>query len=299
MGDYSGFATLGDIVTGGASHDAQAKYPKYLAEAAGGYKALDQAAEERAKRLARDAVGARYRAWAAAQGLSPEAADLGAAYATGGDMNFNTQMGGSGKLADMEIDRQITQALASGDTKKAQQLSAVKTDKVLPTVEAAGKVVFTPVTGEATMTSLGDAAIGAEQALEAARHASAARSGRVPAAKPARSDQRRQELADIEADLGHPLTEQERTEYLLNGRVNFKGKPVRATEEVIDTTGPTDRVVVPEHPVSLADVAPAPGYVNFDDIPDAAKAKLKEGVKTRFGNGQVWTLVRGHPTRVQ
>lgn len=297
MGDYSGFANLGDILVGGATRRADANAPKYLAEAVAPYKALDQAAQERAKRLARDVVGDRYRAWAEAQGLSPEAGDLGAAYAAGGDMNFNTQMGGTSRLADMEIDRQITQALASGDTKTAQQLSAVKTDKVLPTLEAAGKVVFTPLTGATQMTSLGDAAIGAEQALEVARHASAAKSGRVPAAKPARSDQRRQELADIEADLGHPLTDRERTEYLTNGRVNFKGKPTRATEEVIDTTGATDRVVVPEHAVSLADVAPSPGYVSFDDIPDGAKAALKEGIKTTFKNGQTWGLVNGRPVR--
>ena len=180
MGDYSGFATLGDIITGGSRREAEANYPKYLAEAAGYGKALDVAAQERAKRLARDVVGEKYRAWAASQGLSPEAADLGATYATGGNMNLNTQIAGSERLQDMGFDRLIDEALQAGDQKRAQQLSAVKTDKILPTLEAGGKAVFTPVTGGVELTNLGDAAIGAENAL-AEQRAAAGRLSNVKA----------------------------------------------------------------------------------------------------------------------
>lgn len=34
-------------------------------------------------------------------------------------------------------------------------------------------------------------------------------------------------------------------------------------------------------------------------LPSAARGKLKEGVQTRFGNGQVWTLKNGTPTRIK
>lgn len=300
MGDYSGFATLGDIITGGARREAEANYPKYLGEAANGYKALDLAAEERAKRLAREAVGERYRAWAASQGLSPEAADLGATFATGGNMNFNTQMGGTGRLADMEMDRQITQALADGDLERAQRISAVKTDKVLPTLGAGGKAVFTPVTGGVEMTSLGDAALGAENALAAQRQASAAAStsraqtyAGAQAAKQAGTAQAGiakalASIRQIEHDLGRPLTDQETADYLQTGELHV------GPEAVGGGAGAG----------SLGDVAPTTesraGYVSFDDtIPDAAKAKLSEGKRTTFANGQVWTLVHGQPTRVK
>lgn len=43
---------------------------------------------------------------------------------------------------------------------------------------------------------------------------------------------------------------------------------------------------------------PAGGDVT-DQLPDAAKAQLKEGQSTTFGNGQVWTLRNGQPQRLQ
>lgn len=298
MADYSGFATLGDIITGGASRRAEANYPKYLGEAANGYRALDLAAEERAKRLARDVVGEKYRAWAAAQGLTPEAADLGATYATGGNFNFNEQMGGTGKLADLEIDRQITQALAEGDQKRAQQLSAVKLDKVLPTLGAGGKVVFTPVTGDASMTSLGDAAIGAENALAGQREAASRLSGVkadaggfAPRSSHSRASggsskgrsasEAKAIIGSLQKQMNRPLTPEEVEQVYSGGDFNFQDGPPKS---------------------SLGDVAPTrtDGYVAFNDtIPDAAKAKLSEGKRTTFANGQVWTLVRGQPTRVK
>ena len=297
MGDYSGFATLGDIITGGARREAEANYPKYLAEAAGYGKALDVAAQERAKRLARDVVGEKYRAWAASQGLSPEAADLGATYATGGNMNLNTQIAGSERLQDMGFDRLIDEALLAGDQKRAQQLSAVKTDHVLPTLGAGGKVVFTPVTGGVELTNLGDAALGAENALAEQRAAAANSSMRRASVAEDRAGVYRgtQEaklkgnlqtgvskaignIRSIEHDIGRPLSDQEVADYIQTGQLSVP--PERA-------------------PTSIADVVPSTGYVSFDDIPESAKAKLAEGKRTTFGNGQVWTLVHGQPTRVK
>ena len=54
MPGYEGFATLGDILTGGPGHRAEAKAPGYMKEAADGYSALDKAAIVRAQRIARD-----------------------------------------------------------------------------------------------------------------------------------------------------------------------------------------------------------------------------------------------------
>lgn len=302
MADYSGFATLGDIITGGARREAEANYPKYLGEAVNGYKALDVAAQERAKRLARDVVGERYRAWAATQGMSPEAAELGATFATGGNMNFNTQMAGTGHMADMEMDRQITQALEAGDLDRAQRISAVKTDKVLPTLEAGGKAVFTPVTGDVDMTSLGDAALGAENALAAQRGAAgrlsgvkadaggfAPRAGHAGAggSRGRSASEAKAIIGALQKQMNRPLTPDEIATIYSGGDFNFKDSPA-----AVGGAG------------SLGDVAPAtesrPGYVSFDDtIPDAAKAKLSEGKRTTFANGQVWTLVHGQPTRVK
>ena len=296
MGDYSGFATLGDIITGGSRREAEANYPKYLAEAAGYNKALDVAAQERAKRLARDVVGEKYRVWAASQGLSPEAADLGATYATGGNMNLNTQVAGSERLQDMGFDRLIDEALQAGDQKRAQQLSAVKTDQILPTLGAGGKVVFTPVTGGVELTNLGDAALGAENAL-AAQRAAAGRLSNVKAnaggfapraprsggggSRGRSASEAKAIIGSLQKQMNRPLTPEEIEQVYSGGDFNFSDAPAVSA------------------PTSIADVVPSTGYVNFDDIPEGAKAKLAEGKRTTFGNGQVWTLVHGQPTRVK
>ena len=183
-------------------------------------------------------------------------------------------------------------------TLRAQRISAVKTDKVLPTLGAGGKAVFTPVTGGVEMTSLGDASIGAENALAAQRQASAAAStsraqtyAGAQAAKQAGTAQAGiakalANIRQIEHELGRPLTDQETADYLQTGELHV------GPEAVGGGAGAG----------SLGDVAPTvkDGFVSFDDsIPESAKAKLAEGKKTTFGNGQVWTLVRGQPTRVK
>lgn len=171
MTDYSGFGVLGDIVTGGANRRAEASYGKHLGESVRGYSELDKARIVRAQANARDALPAAI----AGDPVLGQRADLASAIlgmATG-QPNLNTYTSGLGDLGDMEIDRQITDALAAGDQRTARNLSAVKTDKVLPDLGAGGKVVFDPASGDVALTPLGGADVAATEALGAQRRASA------------------------------------------------------------------------------------------------------------------------------
>lgn len=235
---YSGFAALGDLVTGGASREAEANYPKYLKESADGYSALDKAAIIRAQRIARDNLPAAVRASGVAH---PDLATSILSMATG-QPNLGTLTDGLGDLADQEMDRQALEALQAGDLARAQRLSAVKTDKILPTLGAGGKAVFTPVTGDVAMTPLGDAAIDADEALAAQRHASAGaadaraeRSRRPTPAKPSPIQARAATLADdvaiIESQIGRPMTAEERARYLQTGKfIDVRAKPLGESE---------------------------------------------------------------------
>ena len=42
----------------------------------------------------------------------------------------------------------------------------------------------------------------------------------------------------------------------------------------------------------------APSPIEPTALPEAARSKLREGVNTRFGNGQVWTITNGKPVQV-
>lgn len=215
---YEGFAKLGDVLLGGPQARAQENYPKYVREAAGGAKALDQAAIVRAQRIARESLPAAIADNPAFAGNGDLAtAILGMAT---GQPNLGTLTGGLADLSDMELDRQIRERLESGDVPGAQRLSAVKTDKVLPSLEAGGKAVFTPVTGGVDMTPLGDADVLADEALAGQRQASSAadmaRAGAFDALADlrGRTDPNKRnsggklgfQVEQIEADLGRDLT---------------------------------------------------------------------------------------------
>lgn len=55
---------------------------------------------------------------------------------------------------------------------------------------------------------------------------------------------------------------------------------------------------VPAAPAAAA-AAPKPAQKGGEQLPAAARAKLKEGVQTTFGNGSVWMLTDGVPVRVK
>lgn len=175
---YEGFAALGDVLFGGPGNRAEADYPKHYKEAAqanaagsDALRALERARIERSKRLARDNLAPAI----AAHPVLGQNADLATAVLgmASGQPNLGSYTNGLGDLADIELDTQIRSRLEAGDIAGAQTLSAVKTDKVLPTLGAGGKAVFTPVTGDVDITALGDAQLFADDALAQQRLASA------------------------------------------------------------------------------------------------------------------------------
>jgi hypothetical protein len=221
---YEGYAALGDVIAGGASRRSELDLPKYQREAADSFSALEKARMQRARALAQENAPAAHRAWALKSGMSPEAAELGAVYSQLGE-NFNSHMGGSQKIGDMEMDRQMLEALKRGDHVAARNLSAVKTDSVLPELGAGGKIVFSPVDGEVELTPLGSASADSMDAMTANRLA-ATETARARTEKllmpqtPRRSKiQERAATADedmalIEREIGRKLSGVERADYL-------------------------------------------------------------------------------------
>jgi hypothetical protein len=176
-------AVVGDLLTGGADRRAvaQASGPKRMRENFDAFKALEEARASRAQANARDALTADLvqRALTGDQGALGE---LGATtmQMASGQPNFGTFTSGVQDVATMEIDRQIRDALAQGNTATARQLSAVKTDKVLPELGAGGDVVFSPVDGSVEITELGASSMDLDEARATQARAAAAKSLRVP-----------------------------------------------------------------------------------------------------------------------
>lgn len=170
-------SVLGDLLTGGPDRRARANEPQRMKQNFDAFDALNQARISRAQANSREALTAEMvtRALTGDQGALGE---LGATTMrmSSGQPNLSTFTGGVQDITGMEMDRQIQEALASGDVATARRLSAVKNDKVLPELGAGGKAVFAPIDGAVTMTPLGEADIDATRALEGQRRASAASS---------------------------------------------------------------------------------------------------------------------------
>jgi hypothetical protein len=263
---YEGFGVLGDLLMGGPGHRAEEKYPQYLKQSADGYSALDKAAIVRAQRLARDNLPAAIAAdpaMAAHAGLAQSV--LGMAT---GQPNLGSYTHGLKDLGDLELDRQIDDSLKAGDTKRAQQLSAVKVDKVLPELGAGGKVVFTPIGGEADLTPLGTADVASTNALgeqrratgEAAtakadayvEHERAPRPAKAPhpskiATRAATMDD---DIALLEHELGRKVTATERADYLQGKPI--KGDPVYTHSTLGDGSHVDGGVTHPHDPMAGA-----------------------------------------------
>lgn len=211
-------AVVGDLLTGGADRRAvaQASGPKRMRENFDAFKALEQARASRAQANARDALTADLvqRALTGDQGALGE---LGATtmQMASGQPNFGTFTSGVQDVATMEIDRQIRDALAQGNTTTARQLSAVKNDKVLPELGAGGDVVFSPVDGSVEITELGASSMELDEARAGQARAAAARSLRPPAPRATRApaapkrmpvQELRFHVERLEAELGRKLT---------------------------------------------------------------------------------------------
>ena len=197
MPGYEGWAALGETLGGGSRARQGDAYIKGLGEGYTVQNKMEEAGRSRAMRIAEDLKTAArekaadaYRAYATVRGLPPEAGELGAVFAQGGNMNFDSFMSGDEQLGDREIDRQRLAALGEGKFAHANQLAAVQNEKAYEPVRALdGNLVPSGV-------ELGDPAFHV-QALPQTQaridqgaqrtHAAVARSNRPPAGRSATS----------------------------------------------------------------------------------------------------------------
>jgi hypothetical protein len=190
MTDYQGFAALGDVLAGGAGRRAEREYPTRLKQNFDAFDALNQARISRAQMLARESLPEAVRT----SGIdNPDLATAILGMATG-QPNFGTLTEGMKDLGDIALDKQALEALQRNDMQAARNYSAVKTDKILPTLGAGGSAVFTPVTGEVDLTPLGDATV---RQRDAAASASLVRAQAAAAASRSRAG-----LYDVQAAAG-------------------------------------------------------------------------------------------------
>lgn len=96
--------------------------------------------------------------------------------------------------------------------------------------------------------------------------------------------------------LGRQATDLALQYHGATGRSDFAKRYVAPdVAQYLDLTPDVTGTAGPANP-SAATPASAAGNVQ---LPPQAAAQLKEGIHTTFGNGQVWTLVKGKQTRVQ
>lgn len=129
---YEGFAALGDLLTGGVGRRAESSYYKGVHEGASASRDLDLAREERARRMAREALPDAIRS----AGLEhPELASAILGMATG-QPNLGQLTDGYKDLGEMELQRQQVEAMKAGNTELANRLAAVRSDKSYEPVRA-------------------------------------------------------------------------------------------------------------------------------------------------------------------
>lgn len=215
-------AVLGDLITGGPDRRAQANMPKRMGENFDSFYRFERAGRERARRAfeegrARNQAGITAdRVQGALAGDQVALGELSASMlGVSQNPNLSNVTKGAQDLASMNIDREIRDALESGDVAAARRLSAIKNDRVLPELGKGGDVVFTPLDGSVETTALGESAIALNAARAAQAQAAAARSMRVPAGRPPAAPKRMpvQELKfhveRLETEIGRKLTSAE------------------------------------------------------------------------------------------
>lgn len=174
-------AALSDLFTGGARRRAEVRGTHYLKQKFDAFSAYEDARGKRAEANFQEARVGHQGAMTgdlvtrALGGDQSALGELGAAIMgmADGQPNFSTFTGGAKDVASMTIDRNIQQALEAGNVAAARQLSAVKTDRVLPELGDGGGVVFSPIDGGVDITELGDATIRQRDASAASSRASA------------------------------------------------------------------------------------------------------------------------------
>lgn len=309
----AGGAALGDLITGGPAQRAGGAYTDQFRKNATAADAMWKARDSRARAISREGLNPETLVSAGYDPrMAPVLSNVLGASATPNLRN----LGDFANPADAEIDKQRREALAKGDTALYNRLTALATDKAYQPARIAGGVITPDGVG------LGDEAFEVRalpqtEALIEQREASAdatrvradayADSTRDRAA--AYADRQRRDpaprsgksLSPAQVEAKMAFITAQATEHAKAGKPDEWVQAWMANEAAkagIDMQ--LGEASAPEAPVQRPpSVEVREGFVSFDDIPSAARSKLKEGVVTKFGNGQSWMLRKGQPVRVK
>lgn len=308
----AGGAALGDLITGGPAQRAQGAYVDQYKKNATAAEAMWQARDSRARAIARE--GIRPDVVQRAMSGDPAAlAELGsAALGTAASPNLSNVTGGYRDVADMEIKRQRQEALANGDVPSYNRLTALETDKAYQPTRIAGGVMMedgAPLGDQVIPLPQTQAIIDQREATadrtraatendEAKADAYVDRQSRPPAARSGKS------LSPGQVEAKMEWITAQATEHAKGGKSDgwvqawMRNEAMKAGIEMDAPLGDA-AAPAPKPAPKAPSVEVREGFVSFDDIPSAARSKLKEGVVTKFGNGQSWMLRKGQPVRVK
>lgn len=190
---------------------------------------MERAAGLRAENLARDQQTAEL--WARVQEGDPEAIAtvVSARMRMGGTLN--DAMNGLGGAFTLGQRRASAAAVERGDLGAANNalIPIASGPQRMNVIQGGYQINPYEVGGEAELLGTGQARIARDNAAAAASYARAAASGRSN--RPVRgadlTAERQAQLEAIEQDLGAPLPADQRSEYLLNGRVSVRSRAQR------------------------------------------------------------------------
>lgn len=294
-------AALGDIVSGGPQRRAKGVYVDQYRKNAEAADSMWKARDSRARAIAREGLstdtltGAGYDAK-----VAPLLANVLAAGATPDIRN----LGDFADPADRLIDAEREAALKAGDMPRYNRLTALATDKsyqpariedgvITPDGVGLGDSAF-KVQPLPQTQSLIDQRAASSRATETRADAYADHQRRAPAPR-ARSSKPEVDadttMAWITAKANDLAKSGKSDEYVQAYIRNEAAKHGITLEGAATGDTPLGDNVTP--------VEAREGFVSFDSIPSAARSKLKEGVVTKFKNGQSWSLRNGHPIRVK
>ena len=186
--------------------------------------AMDKAANERAMRLARESITADLARRAAAGDLDAQA-ELGAAtLRTARTPSYRDFAGGTEGMFKLGQRRLAAEAVERGELGAANAALIPIANAPVTMNQVQGGYQVNRIDPDAAPVPLGtaQAQIAQRNASAASSYARAERTRAMPLGSPRGADlvaERAAQVEAIEADLGHPLTEDQRTQFFANGRL--------------------------------------------------------------------------------